>query len=260
MNEQTHQLDTSECEAFARLWFAATGTRHITLTAIPAAGGSTTTMTFAVGAMDALRRWVERQQGRMCNVYFQPNETHPDCRKKPSKNEMIAVLCRHADVDPMDDLYLYAEERERLHQVAEFLHKDEAAPPTFLLDSGNGIYPLRVVSRQLLTPEVLSAVEAENQEVEAAVGAAGTLNIDRLLRLPGTLNFPNAKKQKLGRGVTRARVLHHSDKTYTVEQASGLGAHLQKLLPATGLVRFPAEPERYRRTRKKETKDEKRSH
>ncbi len=239
---QSPQLDTGECEAFARLWSAATGSGHITLTVIPAAGGATTTMTFKADAMSAMAKWIRRQQDQRKNVYFEVNETHPDCQKKPTKGQMIAALCRHADVDPVDDQFPYAEERNRLHRLAKHLHDDPVMPPTVVLDSGNGIYPLWVVARQLLTQPITETVEAENQTIEAAVGASGTFNIDRLLRLPGTLNYPNAKKLKLGRGVTRARVLDHSNRTYTADQAVGLGAHLHRLLTSSDLVRRHVEP------------------
>ena len=157
---------------------------------------------------------------------------------------MQAALCRHADIDPHDsELYPYIEERGRLHKLAALLHSNPAMPPTAILDSGNGIQPLWAIARQPLTPEIIETTEAENRAIEAAVGAAGTHNIDRLLRLPGTLNYPNAAKQRLGRRVTRARLLYFTDARYTTEQASGLGAHLQGLLVGTGLVRFPAETE-----------------
>jgi hypothetical protein len=237
MNAATLSVDTVECESFVRLWLELTGAGHITLTAIPAAGGATTTATFAPIRFEAMTRWLEIHQAVNKNVYFQVNETHPRCARKPAKGDIIAALCRHADVDPMDDDHPYFDERDRLHRLGAYLHNSDTLPPTMVLDSGNGIYPLWVVTRQLLTPGVQQAVEAENRAIEAALGAAGTFNIDRLLRLPGTLNYPNAKKMRLGRGVTRARMLHHSDRVYTGEQASGLGGHLAVLLRDVDLVR-----------------------
>ncbi len=161
---------------------------------------------------------------------------------------MIASVCRHADVDPVDDRYPYAEERDRLHRLAEFLSADPVMPPTVILDSGNGIQPLWAVVREPLTPEIIARVECENREVEVAVGAAGTHNIDRLLRLPGTLNFPNTKKLKSGRGVTHARVLHSASVSYSIEEAARLGKHLAQQLSKTGLVR--SSPIRRRNTHK----------
>ena len=184
MNAATLSLDTVEYKSFVRLWLELTGTGHITLTAIPPAGGATTTATFAPIWFEAMGRWLQIHQAANKNVYFQVNETHPQCARKPAKGDIIAALCRHADVDPMDDDYPYIDERDRLHRLAAFLNNSDTLPPTMVLDSGNGIYPLWVVSRQLLTPGMQEAVEAENKAVEAAVEAGGTFNIDRLLRLP----------------------------------------------------------------------------
>ena len=236
MNAATLSLDTVEYESFVRLWLELTGTGHITLTAIPPAGGATTTATFAPIRVEAMGRWLQIHQAANKNVYFQVNETHPQCARKPAKGDIIAALCRRADVDPMDDDYPYMDERDRLHRLAAFEQLRYAAA-----NHGTGQWqrdiPAMVVSRELLTPGMQEAVEAENKAVEAAVGAGGTFNIDRLLRLPGTLNFPNAKKMRLGRRVTRARMLHHTDCVYTAEQASGLGGHLAVLLRDVDLVR-----------------------
>ena len=94
-----------------------------------------------------------------------------------------------------------------------------------------------MIARELLTPEAVERVEAENREVEAALGAIGTHNIDRLLRLPGTVNFPNQKKRKRGRGTCQARLLYSASVTYTADQAATLGMHLQTLVNGSALVR-----------------------
>jgi hypothetical protein len=236
--------DLAECERFIRFWCETTGAPHITLTAITP-DGPTTTATFMPGDTEITGKWIRRVQKDERNVYFEVNETPTRCTKKPTKELMIAALCRHADVDPDDGSHPYQEERDRLRRLAEFLRADPILPPTAILDSGNGIQPLWAITRELLTPEIVERVEAENKTIEAAVGAAGTHNVDRLLRLPGTLNFPNAKKQRLGRGISRARLLHAAPAAYSAEQAAVLGTHLAERLAGTDLVRAPpkiAEP------------------
>jgi Protein of unknown function (DUF3987) len=150
---------------------------------------------------------------------------------------MVAAVCRHADVDPMDEAFPFTDERARLHGLAELLTNDTEMPPSVVIDSGNGIQLLWVIAREPLTPEAVERVEAENRAVEAALGAIGTHNIDRLLRLPGTVNFPNQKKRKRGRGACQARLLHSASVTYTAAQAAGLGTHLQTLVNGSSLVR-----------------------
>jgi hypothetical protein len=235
MNAGQPILDLAECARFAAFWCEVTGAQHITLTAITP-DGPTTTATFTIADVDKAAAWIAREQGACRNVYFEVNETPAGCTKKPTKELMQAALCRHADIDPDDASYPYQEERDRLHRLADFLGADPLMPPTVILDSGNGIQPLWVVTREALTPETVERIEAENRSIEAAVGAAGTHNIDRLLRLPGTLNFPNATKKAHGRAVSRARLLHSAPVAYSPAEAARLGKRLAERLAVTDLV------------------------
>jgi hypothetical protein len=156
---------------------------------------------------------------------------------------MVAALCRLADIDPLDDQFPHTEERERLLRLAAYLAADTVMPPTAVIDSGNGVQPIWAISREPLTALATNRVEAESRALENLLGAAGTHNIDRLLRLPGTINFPNAKKLKLGRGTTRARLLHIAAKVYRADEAEKLPAHLAAYLANTGLVRERDKPD-----------------
>ena len=240
MNAETPTLDLSECMGFIVFWCELTGAPHLTLSAI-VPDGSTTTMTFTAAETEKAGAWIGRHQGSGCNIYFQANETPACCTKKPTKDMMQVALCRHADIDPDDADHPYQEERDRLQRLAEFLHADPVMPPTAILDSGNGIQLLWAVAREPLTPVVIARVENENRAIEAVLGAAGTHNVDRLLRMPGTMNFPNATKQKRGRGISHARLLYWKTgelAAYSAEAAALLGKHLAERLAETDLVRL----------------------
>lgn len=219
--------DITECARFLRLWMQVTEVPHVTLVAILPDTQVVHARTFRRGDEDAACAWVSDHQASGRNVYFQPNETQPDCSKKPRKSDMVAAHCRFADVDPDDAHAPWAEERGRLHRLAEAL-RDSASQPTAIIDSGNGIQPLWAVAREALTPEVTARVEAETAALERALGGGGTHNVDRLLRLPGTLNFPNQVKRDRGRGVTRARLIFAGSAFYQPDQVGGLvdGHHL----------------------------------
>ena len=181
-------------------------------------------------------QWIAEHQAAERNVYYQPNETAPRCNHKPGKADMVAALCRFADVDPLDMQFPLADERDRLARLADYLSQDPKLAPTAIIDSGNGIQALWAVTREMLSSETVVRVEAETRAIEAALGAGGTHNIDRLLRLPGTVNYPNRKKKSLGRGVSRARLIFSASNLYAPHQAAALAALLTARLADIGLI------------------------
>ena len=236
MSTEAPAVDLAECGQFVQFYMDVTGTHHVTLVGI-IPDGATTARTFSYDD-ERMADWITRHQQNGCNVYFQANETKPDCAKKPAKGELISALCRFADIDPLDDLFPFADERHRLGRVAAYPIEDPDFPPTALIDSGNGLQPIWAVEREPLTAESISRIEAETKAIEEVLGAGGTHNIDRLLRLPGTVNFPNRKKLSLKRCVSRARLIHCGSNVYTPVQAAALSNHLATRLAGTGLVRL----------------------
>jgi hypothetical protein len=137
------------------------------------------------------------------NIYFQPNETFPECARKPAKAAMMAGVACYADIDPADGFALaeererlsrLAEERERLSRLADHLDADAIYQPTVIIDSGNGAQVIWATEREVLSPQIIQRIESETAAIETILGAGGTHDITRLLRLPGTINFPNAAK------------------------------------------------------------------
>ncbi len=180
--------------------------------------------------------WIETQQGR--NVYFEPNETQRGCARKPTKGAIVAAMARHVDIDPCDGEFPFAEERGRLLKLAAVLAAAPDAAPTFIINSGNGIQCLWITHRKSNSAAVTERVESENAAIAAALGGDAVFNIDRMLRLPGTLNIPGATKLARGRQVARAHVLSNNDRRiYTDDEAATLGARLERLVAGTGLVR-----------------------
>jgi hypothetical protein len=238
MNAEVPSVNLDECESFAALWCGLTGLPHITLTAITP-DGPTSTATFKRGQGGEMRDWIGRAQSQGCNVYFQPNETPAGCTSKPAKAAMIAAVCRHADIDPDDERYRLADERKRLHALANELRSDPQFAPTVIIDSGNGLQPLWATEREELTSEVVERVENENRRIEGALGALGTHDVSRLLRLPGTVNFPNRRKRNLGRGLSRARLIQARDTVYPAEQIPELCQALHQRFQDSPSVRRP---------------------
>jgi len=146
-----------------------------------------------------LRRWLASKSGRE-NLYFTVNAPANETLKDKPKKKDIGLLCAAwGDLDPHPDLEAepggWQRERRRLLGVAAELMA-LPWPPTVIIDSGNGIAPLWQLEAVLPNVEEHPrAIEALGRRIEKALGGIeNTSNVDRLLRLPGTVNVPDAKK------------------------------------------------------------------
>ena len=69
-----------------QLWSSVTDVPHATLVAIHPSTGAIAARSFAHGDGNALGEWIAGYQQNGRNIYFQPNETRPDCTRKPGKS------------------------------------------------------------------------------------------------------------------------------------------------------------------------------
>ena len=150
------------------------------------------------------------------NLYYTINPTRTAVTKKPSKADILAVEFLHVDADPRPDEQPDKFKDRLLAEVDKF-----KPLPTAMIDSGNGIQLLWRLDKpiEVTGPDVIADIEARNYALAEAFGAdPSTRNIDRLFRLPGTTNFPNAKKHKLGRVECRARLIEWNDVAYPLPE------------------------------------------
>jgi hypothetical protein len=192
------------------------------LTAIVPDGG-TTTMT-AKNAED-VKAFVRQHDGKR-NLYYSVNPTRTALSKKAAKIDIAAIEYALADLDPADG---ETPEQAKARYLAQLTGEFEPKA-TALVDSGNGIQGLwRLQKRIALGEPVNGKFSAEDQakidDVEARVAAvmvrlgakAGTQNIDRILRLPGTTNLPNEKKRKAGRAPCPTRLIYFNGIAHPIE-------------------------------------------
>src|SRR5215472_7003398 len=154
--------------------------------------------------------------------------------KKAAKKDIAAVEFIHFDGDPRDDETSEQAKARYLKAIEQFT-KETGIKFTFGSDSGNGIPGLiRLTERIELVPPVKDEKgefkfskedQAKIDDVEARIlaltlrlgGDRGTQNIDRILRLPDTINLPNAKKRKTGRTECQAKLLWFDDVSYPLD-------------------------------------------
>jgi Virulence-associated protein E len=168
------------------------------------------TLTRTLTDESAVQRFVDEHDGTS-NIYYSVNPTRTAVNKKASKADIAAIEFLLADLDPGAGETSDAAKARYLAALETFTPR-----PTVLVDSGNGLQALwrleTSVDLSVLSEEkaakAIEDVEARAKAAMLTLGSkAGTQNIDRVLRLPGTTNLPNAKKRKDGRVACPAALL-----------------------------------------------------
>src|SRR5262249_39257232 len=148
--------------------------------------GRTETIT-AHNAAD-VERFVEANDGKL-NLYYSVNPTRTVMTKKASKADIAQIEYLLADLDPNDG-EPSADAKDRYLNLL----LDEFEPaPTAIVDSGNGIQALWLLEKPIElgtdSGKLIADIEARCSAAMVRLGSkAGTQNIDRILRLPGTRN------------------------------------------------------------------------
>ena len=152
--------------------------------------------TFARSDAAGLRRWIGAREGR-ANLYHSVNDAGRPLRKsKLAKADIRQVRAIWADLDPhkAEEAADRGRERQRLHRLAGELHRWDH-PPTVIVDSGNGIQALWMLVEPVAAAAFGSRAERIGKTIERMLGGReNTSNLDRILRLPGTRNLPEARK------------------------------------------------------------------
>ena len=169
--------------------------------AIAQNGGSPNGRNFGSDVITALAFVVGQNQLRN-NIYFTVNAVSPDfAGHKPAKTEIAAIRAAHVDIDPYKPGARFDKEAALRSVLID--------EPTIVIDSGNGLHAYWVlIEAAPATPENVASIEAVNKALVARYGGdQSAWNVDRVLRVPGTVNWPNEKKRALGRVPCMATVV-----------------------------------------------------
>jgi hypothetical protein len=173
------------------------------------------------------------------NIYYAANPTRGKLDKKAEKEDVYAIEYLLSDLDPVDDESPEEAKARYLKQLESF-----TARPTMLMDSGNGLQalwqlktpialeapiqldPIKVKGkRKPITSQFSAEDQAKIDDAEARSAAlmrrlgapTGTQNIDRILRLPETINLPSKAKKAKGRVTCYTRLLWFEWSKYSLE-------------------------------------------
>jgi putative DNA primase/helicase len=244
-----HPAPNTEAESIKFLQKLRPGGPSLLTAIVP--DGATTTITAQTA--DQVEAFVRKHDGKQ-NLYYSVNPTRKRLNKKAAKTDIAAIEYMLADLDPNEGETSEAAKARYLKALESFEPK-----PTAAIDSGNGIQALwRLQERIVLgepiwvekqvtengktkTKKVLefsaedqakiADVEARAATLMLRLGAKpGTQNVDRILRLPGTINLPNEKKRKQGRTQCPTKLLWFNDASYPLD------AFLSNNAPLTGFT------------------------
>jgi hypothetical protein len=194
------------------------GDEQIVLTAIIPDGGPVESETFRPAQeQERLRAWLDERQGKR-NLYFTVNPTLRALsgRVKAKKTDIRGMTTLHVDLDPRVGEDLESERKRALEMIAGFKPR-----PSFIIDSGGGFQGFWILPEEVPTngsEDDAAPLEAYNQQIAILLSADPCHNIDRIMRLPGTLNVPDAKKLKKGRQLALARLVEWNDERYPLSQ------------------------------------------
>lgn len=160
---------------------------------------------FTVDQLGEMRSWIEEMNGERRNIYFTVNRVKDDLRKKAKKTDVVALDWLHVDVDPDKGKPLQEEQQRILERLQTYLPK-----PTCVLFSGGGYQAFWRLQDPIEVDGDLAKIEdAEryNRQIAGELGGDNCYNADRIMRVPGTINWPNAKKREAGRERALAEVV-----------------------------------------------------
>lgn len=177
-----------------------------------------TTRTFSAEDVPKLTSWLE-QHGEDRNVYFTVNPVKRPMSNKPMREDIASMAWLHVDIDPREREELDEEQDRILSLLKE--PPGDLPPPTCVVFSGGGYQgfwrledPFQIDGQEALYEEAT----LWNKQLELLFTADSCHNVDRIMRLPGTINRPDAKKRKKGRREALARLVDWADHTYPLEK------------------------------------------
>lgn len=163
------------------------------LTAIKPDGPIITTSFYPDEEFDAAR-WITHQSADGRNLYFHVNRPTRVLTKKASKSDIAYALALHTDIDPSPTL---------TRPQILFSLLSHTPPPNIIIDSGNGYQAYW----RIPPDRDLRAAEGSSRHIQSLLpGADQVHSIDHIMRLPGTANYPSAKKRAQGRTITQSSV------------------------------------------------------
>jgi hypothetical protein len=148
----------------------------------------------------ALRSWLEEHKDH--NLYFTANLAKADAKgsMRPTREDLVGLVCLHADIDPRvgEDL---ASEQTRIRELLTQPRPKDLPPPTVIVATGGGFQALWRLREVVPIKDGAHADDLSryNLQIRNLLEGDSAQDVSRILRLPGTVNWPSKLKLKKGR-------------------------------------------------------------
>lgn len=159
-----------------------------------------------------LIEWITLRSG-LRNIYYTSNVPRlPFTSHSKAATEEIRVLQLDVDVPGA------ADDPTVIQRQLEMVRSYDP-PPAGIAFTGGGHQALWHLTDPLqATPEFIARIEAVNTAIWRAIGGDACHDVSRILRLPGTINVPNATKRARGRVPVASRIVELNwDRTWNYQ-------------------------------------------
>jgi predicted P-loop ATPase len=164
---------------------------------------------FGPNALGQVRGWISVKNGEGFNIYYMANRARDGFRGKAKKSDVEAATFAYVDIDPREGQSL-ADEQARIRHLLTQGRPQTVPAPSAIVFSGGGYQALYRLNEPFViggNEQVAAEYEAHNRGLEKSFNADNCHNCDRILRLPGTINWPDEKKRRKGRVPAQAHVV-----------------------------------------------------
>lgn len=194
--------------------------RSVVVTAVSLDKKSIPTDTFGPGEKERFLKWVAACGKSEMNIYFSVAEVIGKVTSKINRTDVKAVHYLHVDLDPRAGENVESEQK----RILELLRNPPGGlpGPTAITYSGGGYQAYWKLSEPLAvdgSEEVAEDLKLYNIQIERLLGGDHCHDVSRIMRVPGTINLPDAKKIKKGRVPALAQEVEwHDDRVYDIKQ------------------------------------------
>jgi hypothetical protein len=178
------------------------------------------TATFDASTEAQCLQWLERE-GRTRNIYWSVGEPIGDVSKKLERTDISRVHYFHVDIDPRAGEDVATDQKRILNLLTGDKLPGKLPAPTIITFSGGGYQGFWELDKPIeINGDLTKAEDTKlfNLFIEQRLGADHCHDISRIMRLPGTINRPDAKKRAKGRVEALAELVAFNDNAYGLDR------------------------------------------